>query len=110
MSTRHPLLILGFWWLLAALIVAVGWCALPSERASTRATPTPTIYVFVLPTATAQPAGPAHVKATKTPQRPIILDMVPMTPTTREPTATSTPVPTETPVPPTPDRPAVQKG
>ncbi len=110
MTTRHPLLILGGWWLAAALIVLVGWCALPNERAATVLTPTPTRAITVLPTATAQPAGPAHVKATKTPQRPIILDMVPMTPTTREPTATSTLVPTETPVPPTPDKPAVQKG
>lgn len=115
MSTRHPLLILGFWWGLAALIVLAGWCALPAERQAAVPTPTPTLVIIVLPTATvtptAQPAGPAHVKPTRTPQPPIILnDPLPMTPSTRVPTSTPTPAPTETLVPPTPDKPAVQKG
>lgn len=103
MSGRHPLLILGGWWLLAALIVAVGWCSLPAERQA-EAHPT-RLPVTVLPTATTFVFSAPSPPVASTP------DLLPMRATsTRLPTRTSTPQPTTTPVPPTPDRPPVQRG
>lgn len=95
---------------LCLVVVAVAYsaliCSLPVQKAEgLLPTLTPTHALTILPTATG--VLEAELRPTKTPQPPIVLDLLPMATATPRPSVTPTPVPTRTP---RPELPPVQRG
>lgn len=108
MNQSHPLIVLGWVWLMLCLLVLIFWWVQPSDEPPTPCAQPAIVYIVV--TASPTPIV-APTSVARTPVPPLVLneepERLPRETVTRVSTATLIPGPTETP---TPDRPAVQRG